>query len=183
MLLQAVRINFFRGFTYVTSPLSLLYCLLNCSILLNFLIKIYLIWFCRFSLAWWAYTFPMTGAAIATIRYSNQVPNVVTKTLCVVLALISTFTVTALLVSTMLHAFVFRDLFLNDIAIAISDRKRKPHKKWLGFRYGSQDSKEIENYLKFVNKDEINLEDSAPQSSSGTNNSPNSWRYLFLSRF
>ncbi|KAF9602335.1 hypothetical protein IFM89_026540 [Coptis chinensis] len=25
----------------------------------------------KFSLAWWAYTFPMTGTAIATIKYSN----------------------------------------------------------------------------------------------------------------
>ncbi|KAK2366466.1 SLAC1 proteinue [Trifolium repens] len=124
----------------------------------------------KFSLAWWAYTFPMTGAAIATIRYSNQVPNIVTKSLCVALALISTFTVMALLLSTILHAFVFRDLFPNDIAIAISDRKRKTH--WLGFRYGSQDSKEIENYLKFVNTDDINLEDSTPQpASSGTDHS------------
>ncbi|XP_057446141.1 S-type anion channel SLAH2 isoform X2 [Lotus japonicus] len=127
----------------------------------------------KFSLAWWAYTFPMTGAAIATIRYSNQVPNVVTKTLCVVLALISTLIVTALLVSTILHAFVFRDLFPNDIAIAISDRKRKPHKKWLGFRHGSQDAKEIENFLKFVNPDEINLEDITPvPHSSESGNSP-----------
>ncbi|KAK2420549.1 hypothetical protein P8452_50707 [Trifolium repens] len=124
----------------------------------------------KFSLAWWAYTFPMTGAAIATIRYSNQVPNIVTKSLCVALALISTFTVMALLLSTILHAFVFRDLFPNDIAIAISDRKRKTH--WLGFRYGSQDSKEIENYLKFVNTDDINLEDSTTQpTSSGTDHS------------
>jgi hypothetical protein len=112
----------------------------------------------------------MTGAAIATIRYSNQVPNIVTKSLCVALALISTFTVMALLLSTILHAFVFRDLFPNDIAIAISDRKRKTH--WLGFRYGSQDSKEIENYLKFVNTDDINLEDSTTQpTSSGTDHS------------
>lgn len=127
----------------------------------------------KFSLAWWAYTFPMTGAAIATIRYSNQVPNSVTRTLCVVLALISTFTVTTLFASTILHAFVFRDLFPNDIAIAISDRKRKPHKNWLGFRYGSQDSKEIENYLKFVNTEENSLDDSkTPPSSGGTDNSP-----------
>lgn len=115
----------------------------------------------------------MTGAAIATIRYSNQVPNSVTRTLCVVLALISTFTVTTLFASTILHAFVFRDLFPNDIAIAISDRKRKPHKNWLGFRYGSQDSKEIENYLKFVNTEENSLDDSkTPPSSGGTDNSP-----------
>ncbi|KAK9914366.1 hypothetical protein M0R45_038149 [Rubus argutus] len=29
----------------------------------------------KFSLAWWAYTFPMTGAAVSTIRYSNEVSN------------------------------------------------------------------------------------------------------------
>ncbi|TKY45954.1 S-type anion channel SLAH3 [Spatholobus suberectus] len=135
----AVRINFFRGFT--------------------------------FSLAWWAYTFPMTGAAIATIRYSNQVTNTVTKTLCVILSLISTLIVTALLVSTILHAFVFKNLFPNDLAIAISDRKRRPQKKWLGLRYRSHDSKEIENYLKFVNSDKIDLEASTPLP-NGTEDSP-----------
>ncbi|KAI5443845.1 hypothetical protein KIW84_012481 [Lathyrus oleraceus] len=119
----------------------------------------------KFSLAWWAYTFPMTGAAIATIRYSNEVPNTVTKSLCVALALVSTFTVMALLLSTMLHAFVFRDLFPNDIAIAISDRKRKPHKNWLGFKYGSQDGKEIETYLKFVNTDNSSVDGSTRQPS------------------
>ncbi|XP_020221903.1 S-type anion channel SLAH3 [Cajanus cajan] len=133
----AVRINFFRGFT--------------------------------FSLAWWAYTFPMTGAAIATVRYSNQVTNAVTKTLCVILSLISTFIVIALLVSTILHAFVFKNLFPNDLAIAISDRKRRPQKKWLGLRYRSHDSKEIENYLKFVNSDKIDLEASTPLPNSTQN--------------
>ncbi|XP_058779025.1 S-type anion channel SLAH2-like [Vicia villosa] len=130
----------------------------------------------KFSLAWWAYTFPMTGAAIATIRYSNEVPNIVTKSLCVALALISTFTVMILLLSTILHAFVFRDLFPNDIAIAISDRKRKPHKNWLGFRYGSQDSKEIETYLKFVNTEDNSSVDGStrqPSSSCMDQNSPN----------
>ncbi|ESW24100.1 hypothetical protein PHAVU_004G102800 [Phaseolus vulgaris] len=125
----AVRINFFRGFT--------------------------------FSLAWWAYTFPMTGAAIATIRYSNQVTNGVTKTLCVILSIISTLIVVALLVSTILHAFVFKNLFPNDLVIAISDRKRRPQRKWLGL-YRSHESKEIENYLKFVNQDKFDLEASTP---------------------
>ncbi|RZB61515.1 S-type anion channel SLAH2-like [Glycine soja] len=135
----AVRINFFRGFT--------------------------------FSLAWWAYTFPMTGAAIATVRYSNRVTNPVTKTLCVILSLISTLIVIALLVSTILHGFVFRNLFPNDLAIAISYRKRRPQKKWLGLRYRSHDSKEIENYLKFVNSDKIDLEASAPLP-NGTEDTP-----------
>lgn len=112
---------------------------------------------CRFSLAWWAYTFPMTGAAIATIRYSVQVTNMVTKILCVTLSLISILIVLALLVTTIIHAFVLHDLFPNDIAIAISDRKRKPYKsksKWFPFRNGSsENAKVIETFLKFATSD------------------------------
>lgn len=114
----------------------------------------------RFSLAWWAYTFPMTGAAIATIKYSNEVTNIVTQTLAVILSVISTFIVTALLVTTILHAFVLRDLFPNDIAIAISERRTKHHhhhhhhnKKWFHRRLGSLENKEIENYLKYATSD------------------------------
>ncbi|KAL2922130.1 S-type anion channel SLAH3 [Bienertia sinuspersici] len=117
----AVRINFFRGF--------------------------------RFSLAWWAYTFPMTGAAIATIRYSNEVPNWVTRSLALFLTAVSTLVVTSLLVTTLLHAFVFRKLFPNDIAISISNRPPKSaRKRWFQhLRHGSSDTKDIDQYLKFVN--------------------------------
>ncbi|KAK3140458.1 hypothetical protein QOZ80_5AG0401360 [Eleusine coracana subsp. coracana] len=80
----------------------------------------------RFSLAWWAYTFPMTGAAIASIRYSTVVDNTFTKALCVALSLISTLTVTALFATTLVQAFVLRNLFPNDISIAITERKMKP---------------------------------------------------------
>ncbi|KVI04681.1 C4-dicarboxylate transporter/malic acid transport protein [Cynara cardunculus var. scolymus] len=111
----------------------------------------------RFSLAWWAYTFPMTGAAIATIRYSSEVSNVVTKSLLVTLTVIATLTVTGLLVTTILHAFVLRDLFPNDIAIAISDRKPKTVRKWFHRRAGSYE-KDIEHYLKFVTSDEKDVE-------------------------
>ncbi|XP_039063197.1 S-type anion channel SLAH2-like isoform X1 [Hibiscus syriacus] len=96
-VLQAVRVNFFRGF--------------------------------KFSLAWWAYTFPMTSAAIASMRYSSAVTSVLTQTLSVILSVVATLTVTALLVTTIVHAFVLRDLFPNDIAIAISDRKPKPQNR------------------------------------------------------
>ncbi|KAG8084797.1 hypothetical protein GUJ93_ZPchr0010g9469 [Zizania palustris] len=75
----------------------------------------------RFSLAWWAYTFPMTGAAIASIRYSTEVDNAFTKVLCVALSVVATLTVTGLFATTMVHAFVLRKLFPNDIAIAITD--------------------------------------------------------------
>ena len=147
--------------------------------MMNFLTKIFDVWFCRFSLSWWAYTFPMTGAAIATIKYSNEVTNVFTKAMCVILSLISTLTVTALLVTTILRVFVFKDLFPNDIAIAISDRKRKPHRKWFHLRHGSHDSKEIENYLKFVHTDKIDVEASTTlRPSNGSEDSPSIWGYL-----
>ncbi|CAN6349360.1 unnamed protein product [Urochloa humidicola] len=80
----------------------------------------------RFSLAWWAYTFPMTGAAIASIRYSTEVDNVFTKALCVALSAIAVLTVTALFATTLVQAFVLRNLFPNDISIAITERKMKP---------------------------------------------------------
>ncbi|KAL9225355.1 hypothetical protein vseg_001292 [Gypsophila vaccaria] len=113
----------------------------------------------RFSLAWWAYTFPMTGAAIATIRYSNEVTNHVTQTLAIILCAVSTLTVTALLVTTLLQAFVFRNLFPNDISIAISDRPPRPHKKWFNhLRNASSDTKDIETYLKFVTTEGNDLE-------------------------
>uniref|UniRef100_A0A1D1XP55 S-type anion channel SLAH3 n=1 Tax=Anthurium amnicola TaxID=1678845 RepID=A0A1D1XP55_9ARAE len=95
----------------------------------------------RFSLAWWAYTFPMTGAAIATIRYSMEVKNPFTQILSVALSAISTFTVTALLGSTIIHAFVLRDLFPNDISIAITERRAKLSKKRIHLICGSPDKK------------------------------------------
>ncbi|KAF9602531.1 hypothetical protein IFM89_029830 [Coptis chinensis] len=79
----------------------------------------------KFSLAWWAYTFPMTGAAIATIKYSNEVNNLVTQSLSIVLSAISTITVTGLFITTIIHAFALGDLFPNDIAIAIAISKRR----------------------------------------------------------
>ncbi|CAN6344864.1 unnamed protein product [Urochloa humidicola] len=80
----------------------------------------------RFSLAWWAYTFPMTGAAIASIRYSTEVDNAFTKALCVALSAIAVLTVTALFATTLVQAFVLWNLFPNDISIAITERKMKP---------------------------------------------------------
>lgn len=117
--LQAVRVNFFRGF--------------------------------KFSLAWWAYTFPMTGAAIATIRYSSEVSNIVTKGLSLTLSTAATVTVTGLLITTIVHAFVLRDLFPNDIGIAISDRKPKTPRKWFN-RNTCGSVKDIEHHLPTIEK-------------------------------
>ncbi|XP_043813347.1 S-type anion channel SLAH2 [Manihot esculenta] len=131
----------------------------------------------KFSLAWWAYTFPMTGAAIATIRYSNEVTNIVTQTLAVILSIASTFTVTALLVTTILHAFVLRDLFPNDIAIAITERPKHHHHhhrhhhymNWFHRRLGSLEHKDIENYLKYATSDhKDDIEASVDPNSDGS---------------
>ncbi|CAL4899765.1 unnamed protein product [Urochloa decumbens] len=80
----------------------------------------------RFSLAWWAYTSPMASAAAAAIRYSAEVDNAFTKAMCVALSAVATLTVVALLATTVVHAFVLRNLFPNDICIAITERKVKP---------------------------------------------------------
>ncbi|XP_062208282.1 S-type anion channel SLAH3-like [Phragmites australis] len=80
----------------------------------------------RFSLAWWAYTFPMTSAAIASIRYASEEKNAFTQCMCIGLSAAATLTVTVLFFTTLLHAVVHRDLFPNDISIAITERRRKP---------------------------------------------------------
>lgn len=119
----------------------------------------------RFSLAWWAYTFPMTGAAIATIRYSNMVTNPVTKTLTVVLCVVSTLTVSALLVTTIIQAFVLRNLFPNDIAIAISERRTKP-RRWYHRRAGSSDTRDTDQFLKYMDSNGKDIEASLTTASS-----------------
>ncbi|XP_062215659.1 S-type anion channel SLAH2-like isoform X2 [Phragmites australis] len=97
----------------------------------------------RFSLAWWAYTFPMTGASIATITYAAEVTNMLTRALSIGLSGISTVTVAGLLVTTVFHAFVLRDLFPNDVSIAITRRKPKFSKILAHFRSSSTDMKEL----------------------------------------
>lgn len=109
----------------------------------------------RFSLAWWAYTFPMTAAATATIKYSDAVTSAVTKILSVILCVAATLTVAALLVTTIIHALLLGDLFPNDMAIAISERR--PRRRWYHKRTGSSDTS-INQYLKYSNSDGKDIE-------------------------
>jgi hypothetical protein len=115
----------------------------------------------------------MTGAAIATIRYSNEVTNVVTQVIAVIFSAVSTLTVSALLISTIVHAFVLQDLFPNDIAIAISNKKPRQHhqRKWFHLRRGNSDEKEIEHYLKFTNSDGKDIESSLDPTTSSSDSS------------
>ena len=73
----------------------------------------------RFSLAWWAYTFPMTDAAIATIWYAAEVKSPIVQSLSVFLSAISTLSMTGLLVATAIHACFLRDLFPNDLVVLV----------------------------------------------------------------
>uniref|UniRef100_J3MA65 S-type anion channel SLAH2 n=1 Tax=Oryza brachyantha TaxID=4533 RepID=J3MA65_ORYBR len=97
----------------------------------------------RFSLAWWAYTFPMTSAAIATVLYASEVTTVATRSLAVGLSGIATVTVTGVLATTVYHAFVRKDLFPNDVSIAITRRKPKFSKILAHLRSSGADVKEL----------------------------------------
>ncbi|XP_037428156.1 S-type anion channel SLAH2-like [Triticum dicoccoides] len=97
----------------------------------------------KFSLAWWAYTFPMTSVALATVLYASEVDNVLTRALAVGLSGIAVVTVTGVLATTMYHAFVRKDLFPNDVSIAITRRRPKFSKILAHLRSSSSDVKEL----------------------------------------
>ncbi|CAI0417418.1 unnamed protein product [Linum tenue] len=82
-----------------------------------------------FSVAWWSYTFPMTTASVATIKYAEHVPCIPSKVLVLILSFMSTTMVLMLFVSTLLHGFVWRTLFPNDLAIAITKKRLVRDKK------------------------------------------------------
>nr|GLL48564.1 guard cell S-type anion channel SLAC1 [Ipomoea trifida] len=76
----------------------------------------------------------MTTASIATIKYAEQAPSVISKGLAVTLSFMSSTMVFLLFISTLLHAFVWCTLFPNDYAIAITKKRlakenKKPAKK------------------------------------------------------
>ena len=90
----------------------------------------------RFSLAWWAYTFPMTSVAIATAVYASAVTNVLTRALAVGLSAVASVTVAGVLVTT---AFVRKDLFPNDVSIAVTQRPKAKFGKILAHIRASGD--------------------------------------------
>jgi len=67
----------------------------------------------------------MTAASIASIQYCHVATSWITRVLAVALSLISSATVFTLFLSTLLHAFWWRCLFPNDLAIAITAYKPK----------------------------------------------------------
>ncbi|XP_044984582.1 S-type anion channel SLAH2-like [Hordeum vulgare subsp. vulgare] len=97
----------------------------------------------RFSLAWWAYTFPMTSVALATVLYASEVDNLVTRAMALGLSGIAVMTVIAMLATTMYHAFVCGDLFPNDVSIAITKQRPKFSKILTHLQTSGSDIKEL----------------------------------------
>ncbi|XP_038906020.1 guard cell S-type anion channel SLAC1 [Benincasa hispida] len=115
----------------------------------------------RFSVAWWSYTFPMTTASVATIKYAEHVPTVVSKGLALTLSFMSSTMVSLLFVSTLLHAFVWKTLFPNDLAIAITKKRlikdRRPFKKAYDLKRWTKQALTKHNN----NKDDFDAQDEA----------------------
>nr|UWV48923.1 SLAC1-like protein 1 [Picea abies] len=61
----------------------------------------------RFSVAWWAYAFPMTAVAIASIRYSDEVQSSVAKIMAIVFSVISVAVIGLLVTATVVHYFLY----------------------------------------------------------------------------
>lgn len=65
----------------------------------------------KFNIAWWAYSFPMTILALASIEYAQQVKNGVAHTLALVISSLSILVTFALMVLT---TFNINKLFFRD---------------------------------------------------------------------
>nr|UWV48913.1 slow anion channel-associated 1b [Polypodium vulgare] len=99
----------------------------------------------KFSIAWWAYTFPMTASAIATVHYSIEVRNPCTQVMAVTLSIISALMVMTVFISTILHG-MWGTLFPNDIAIAITTRRNR-RRRWTSATPSNKGSNDLKAYI------------------------------------
>ncbi|VAH11367.1 unnamed protein product [Triticum turgidum subsp. durum] len=109
----------------------------------SLVVRVNLFWGFRFSLAWWAYTFPMTSVALATVLYASEVDNLVTRAMALGLSGIATMTIIVVLAATMYHAFVRGDLFPNDVSITITKQRPKFSKILAHLQTCGSDVKEL----------------------------------------
>lgn len=144
---------------------------------MSLVVRVNLFWGFRFSLSWLAYTFPINCVAVATVLYASKVDNVLMRALAVGLSGIASVTITGVLVTTVYHAFVRKDLFPNDVSIAITRRRPKFSKILAHLRSSSLDIKEID--LSIPGSNSISKNDSYSsdlcsnsRTSSNTNESP-----------
>ncbi|KAJ3680071.1 hypothetical protein LUZ60_016349 [Juncus effusus] len=124
----------------------------------------------KFSVAWWSYTFPMTTVSIASIKYAEEVPCFFSKGLALSLSFMSSTMVSLLFGSTLLHAFVWRSLFPNDLAIAITkDRNRNNNNG--GKAQGKEKASKRYDIKRWAKQGPFSLVSSLTKSSSGDKDS------------
>ena len=119
-------------------------------------------------MAWWSYTFPMTTASLASIKYAEEVPCFFSKGLALSLSLMSSTMVSLLFVSTLLHAFVWRSLFPNDLAIAITKKRH------CGARSQAKEKKAVKkayDIKRWAKNSSLSLVSSITKSTSGDKDS------------
>lgn len=102
----------------------------------------------------------MTAVASATIKYSDEVTGLATKILSVVMSGAATLTVIGVLGLTVMHAFVQRDLFPNDVVIAISAEQPK-QRRW--FKQLTKESfRNSERCLKVLDPEDSQIDLESP---------------------
>ncbi|XP_002973316.2 guard cell S-type anion channel SLAC1 [Selaginella moellendorffii] len=79
----------------------------------------------RFSIAWWAYTFPVAAIAMTANRYGLVVSSWLTDAMTSFFIFLSVAIVACVLVLSILHAVLWGTLLPNDMAIAITTHKKK----------------------------------------------------------
>ena len=57
----------------------------------------------KFDVAWWAFSFPLTALAMASVQYAEEVQGVISHALMLILSCISVMVSLFLMVVTVLH--------------------------------------------------------------------------------
>ncbi|KAH7416046.1 hypothetical protein KP509_14G072600 [Ceratopteris richardii] len=86
----------------------------------------------KFSVAWWAYVFPLTSFANASLHYSLQVGNPAIQGFAVIFSFVACVTVFMLCLSTMFHIF-WGTMFPNDVMIIPIEKDGRSDKELLAW--------------------------------------------------
>jgi len=106
----------------------------------------------------------MTTASLATVKYAEAKPCFASRALALSLSLMSTTMVSLLLVSTLLHAFLWRSLFPNDLAIAITKDRQNGAVKPSG--KGKRTSKRVHDIKRWAKQAPLSLVSSITKTNS-----------------
>uniref|UniRef100_A0A6N2KJF5 Uncharacterized protein n=1 Tax=Salix viminalis TaxID=40686 RepID=A0A6N2KJF5_SALVM len=99
------------------------------------------------------YTFPMTGAAFSTIRYSNELANISKSMATQVLACCHTLPFltdrVGLYRQQCMNSHFGTSSLMTLPSLSAQETRQHRHRNWFHIRRGSSDEKETGHYLKF----------------------------------